>query len=89
MVMTTESMMKKPINKTKDEPGPRKYPAPVLPAETPARIQIRQKYKKGLDGMVVPEEHVTIIYNYVGRGKGGSFKVPRATMDTFWKAMQS
>jgi len=89
MVMTTKSMMKKPINKTKDEPSPRKYPAPVIPSETPARIQIRQKYERDDSGEIAPVEYVTIIYNYVGRGKGGSFKVPRATMDTFWKAMQS
>ena len=83
--MTTESMMGKPKNKTKDE---NPYPKPVLPAELPARLKIIQKYKRGPDNIIVPEEHVTITYQHAGKGKGGSFKVPRAVLKTFWNAMQ-
>ena len=88
MVMTTENMMGKPKNKTKDEAGPRKYHKPVLPAEPPARLRMIQKYKKDDGGKIVPDEYVIITYNHIGRGRGGQFKLPRAVLETFWKAMQ-
>ncbi len=87
MVLTTDSIPEVK-GKTSEKPEVNDPKGHAIPEETPARIKIVQKYKRGLDGALAPEKHVTITYNYIGKGKGGQFRVPRATLETFWKAMQ-
>ncbi len=73
--------------KKKEETPSANFAKPVLPAELPARLRIVQKYNKGDDGKIEPQNYVTITYNHIGEGRGGSFKVPRAVLEILWKSL--
>lgn len=87
MVLTTDSILEVK-GKVSEKPEVNDPDKPVVPKETPARIKIVQKYKRGPGGGVVPESHVYVTFNMIGQGRGGRIKVPRTWMDTLWKSLQ-
>ncbi len=87
MTLTTESL-NVGQQKATEKPQIHDPDKPVLPEETPARITVIQKYKRGPEGKPVPLDHVYVTFNHIGRGRGGRFKVPRSWFETLWKSLQ-